>query len=118
MNETRGLFARLIRHFGFLCLLYFYCSDLIKWDARAVYRHHSHVINLLLTTATMARSTAGYQALGQSEDYASDEDTAADDVQIQQPPSRGIQRANRPGNIDLHKLDTAFKRYVFSLSIY
>lgn len=60
----------------------------------------------------MARSTSGYQPLSQAEEHVSEDETAEDDTHITQPSSNGIRRANRPGSIDLHKLDTAFKRSV------
>jgi len=63
----------------------------------------------------MARSTSGYQPLSQAEEHVSDGEAAEDDVPFPQPPTRGIRRANRPVSIDLHKLDTAFKRFVFIL---
>ncbi len=52
---------------------------------------------------------AGYQPLVQTID---DEDDIGEGTQVPTSRASGRRRASRSGSIDLHKLDTAFKRCV------
>lgn len=61
-------------------------------------------------------SRSGYQPIAQSVDEADHEADVGEGNQASSSPSRslantrGVRRPGRPGNIDLTKLDSAFKR--------
>ncbi|KAI0341916.1 hypothetical protein BDW22DRAFT_1331270 [Trametopsis cervina] len=61
---------------------------------------------------------AEYQPLAQNVDYDNEDDVGdlPTPVTASAGPSRGMQRAQRPGHIDLSKLDTAFKRWTESIT--
>lgn len=78
---------------------------------------HSQNHNPSATHMPERASRAGYQPLSQDVDGEAEVGLLEADVGAQQSAvsTRGLRRSGRPGNIDLKKLDNAFKRYALCL---